>query len=105
MNSQLNKKALTSQRCYITLVHTSYKKKLLAISDKVLIIKHSNIAERQLERRRKDMTNLILLAVVIRIIISIIVILNPGLPDRNLKEQVTKESKALQCNAVRLFYT
>jgi hypothetical protein len=71
MNSQLNKKALTSQRCYITLVHTSYKKKLLAISDKVLIIKHSN---RQLERRRKDMTNLILLAVVIRIIVSIIVV-------------------------------
>ena len=113
MNSQLNKKALTSQQCYITLVHTSYKKKLLAISDKVLIIKHSNIAEGQLERRRKDMTNLILLAVVIRIIVSIIVvdgnaycvILNPGLPDRNLKEQVTKESKALQCNAVRLFYT
>ena len=48
MNSLLNKKALTSQRCYITLVHTSYKKKLLAISDKVLIIKHSNIAEGQL---------------------------------------------------------
>ena len=74
MNSQLNKKALTSQRCYITLVHTSYKKKLLAISDKVLIIKNSNIAEGQLERRRKDMTNLILLAVVIRIIVSIIVV-------------------------------
>ena len=54
--------------------HTSYKKKLLAISDKVLIIKRSNIAERQLERRRKDMTNLILLAVVIRIIVSIIVV-------------------------------
>lgn len=70
----LNKKALTSQRCYITLVHTSYKKKLLAISDKVLIIKRSNIAEGQLERRRKDMTNLILLAVVIRIIVSIIVV-------------------------------
>ena len=55
-------------------VHTSYKKKLLAIFDKVLIIKHSNIAEGQLERRRKDMTNLILLAVVIRIIVSIIVV-------------------------------
>lgn len=49
------------------------------------------------------MTNLILLAVVIRIIVSIIVvngmlicvILNLGLPDRNLKEQVTKESKCL----------
>ena len=40
----------------------------------MLIIKHSNIAERQLERRRKDMTNLILLAVVIRIIVSIIVV-------------------------------
>ena len=52
----------------------SYKKKLLAISDKVLIIKRSNIAEGQLERRRKDMTNLILLAVVIRIIVSIIVV-------------------------------
>ena len=74
MNSQLNKKALTSQRCYVTLVHTRYKKKLLAISDKVLIIKRSNIAEGQLERRRKDMTNLILLAVVIRIIVSIIVV-------------------------------
>lgn len=70
----VKQKALTSQRCYITLVHTSYKKKLLAIFDKVLIIKHSNIAERQLERRRKDMTNLILLAVVIRIIVSIIVV-------------------------------
>ena len=44
------------------------------MSDKVLIIKHSSIAERQLERRRKDMTNLILLAVVIRIIVSIIVV-------------------------------
>ena len=40
----------------------------------MLIIKHSNIAEGQLERRRKDMTNLILLAVVIRIIVSIIVV-------------------------------
>ena len=40
----------------------------------MLIIKRSNIAERQLERRRKDMTNLILLAVVIRIIVSIIVV-------------------------------
>ena len=77
----------------------------------MLIIKRSNIAEGQLERRRKDMTNLILLAVVIRIIVSIIVVNGnaylryPGLPDRNLKEQVTKKSKALQCNAVRLFYT
>ena len=66
--------AFTSGQCFITLVHTSYKKKLLAISDKVLIIKRSNIAEGQLERRRKDMTNLILLAVVIRIIVSIIVV-------------------------------
>ena len=74
MNSQLNKKAFTSEQCFITLVHISYKKKLLAISDKVLIIKRSNIAEGQLERRRKDMTNLILLAVVIRIIVSIIVV-------------------------------
>lgn len=73
-NSLLNKKAFTSEQCFITLVHTSYKKKLLAISDKVLIIKRSNIAEGQLERRRKDMTNLILLAVVIRIIVSIIVV-------------------------------
>ena len=74
MYSQLYKKAVTSERCLITLVLTSYKKKLLAISDKVLIIKRSNIAEGQLERRRKDMTNLILLAVVIRIIVSIIVV-------------------------------
>ena len=70
----VKQKAFTSEQCFITLVHTSYKKKLLAISDKVLIIKRSNIAEGQLERRRKDMTNLILLAVVIRIIVSIIVV-------------------------------
>ena len=65
---------MTSRQYFITLGYTSYKKKLLAISDKVLIIKRSNIAEGQLERRRKDMTNLILLAVVIRIIVSIIVV-------------------------------
>ena len=70
----VKQKGIYERAMFYNLVHISYKKKLLAISDKVLIIKRSNIAEGQLERRRKDMTNLILLAVVIRIIVSIIVV-------------------------------